>query len=511
MSRIVFQLANAVGPGGAPYLSISLEEPKVFNSQDRPFACSGNEAEFTAMKAAVLDSDAIKKAGGRLFTAVAEHPDIAQYLQTALQTKAGGRYPVYVEIATSAGAEALPWEALCSPTGEYLGLDERWALARMVEPQVSGAPFYTLTPPIRIAAILSCLGISAAGELAALREAVVATGPGRAELLVIASEEQLVIDLQAELDAKSAPEVARVEVMPSDLGVLQAMVSTFRPHVLHLFCHGSIEGSPHVRLALKSDWKAKNPTAGLLAEARDFHDFTVRTDDLPWLVVLNCCEGAAPGASADAQSLALGLALEGIAPAVVGMREPVVSDTANLLTSALYTKLLADVDARIGAAGQPPQPLDWAHLVVSARDRLARIHDGLVLSQAAASTKEWTLPVVYVRPDEFHLQVMGAPPEPEPVPEPEPAPEPQPEVPPPPPPPPEPPGPAAGEETAARAARLEIEALQSLLNTLPPGQAAELRAEAIARIGELANQLGVVLPPDEPPAVAAPAQAAAVQ
>ena len=103
---------------------------------------------------------------------MAAHPQIGPYLQTALQTAAGNRYPVFVEIATPAGAEALPWEALCSPEGDFLGLDERWSLARMVEPQAPAAPFYRLTPPIRIAAVLSCLGISAAGELEALRKAM---------------------------------------------------------------------------------------------------------------------------------------------------------------------------------------------------------------------------------------------------------------------------------------------------------------------------------------------------
>ena len=137
----------------------------------------------------------------------------------------------------------------------------------MVEPQAAAAPFYRLTPPVRIAAVLSCLGISAAGELEALREAMRAAGPDRAKLLVIASEEQLIIDLQAEIAAGTAPELARVELIPTELSVLQSTISGFGPHVLHFFCHGSLQGSPHVALALKSDWQAANATSGLLAEA----------------------------------------------------------------------------------------------------------------------------------------------------------------------------------------------------------------------------------------------------
>jgi hypothetical protein len=137
MNRIVFQLGSSVAPDGQLFVSISLGEPRVFGSHARPFACPASDPAFAALKAAVLAEDSIKRAGNTLFAAVSAHPDVQQYLQTALQTAVGGRYPVYVEIATPAGAEALPWEALCTPNDHYLGLDERWALARIVEPPPS--------------------------------------------------------------------------------------------------------------------------------------------------------------------------------------------------------------------------------------------------------------------------------------------------------------------------------------------------------------------------------------
>jgi hypothetical protein len=495
VNRVVFRVANSVDQYNQPFVSISLEEPLVFGSPDYPFPCNGNETEFAALKSAVLEADSVRAAGGRLFNAVAQNPDIAQYLQTALQTGNGARFPVYVEIATNAGAEALPWEVLCSPGGDFLGLDERWSLARMVQPPGSAAPFYTLEPPVRIAALLSCLGVPADGELAALRESVTSFGPARAQLLVIASEEQLVVDLRKQMEDGQAPEIAAVELVPGDLDQLQALVAGFAPHVLHLFCHGSIKGSPHVQLALKSDWKGA-ASSGLLLEAGDFRDFTSRTDDLPWLVVLNCCEGAVAGEGADAHSLALALALEGVAPAVVGMREPVISNTANAVTRGVYGKLMAGLAERMDAADQDVQPVDWALFTVAARDRLARIHEGVPRTQAAASTKEWTLPVLYVRPQEFQLSVLPAsPPSPTPSPPPIPgapeepagdAPEGEPPSPPPPPAPP-------ADDTAERTARLEIEALQAVLATLPADQAGPLRDEATARIAELAGQLGVSL------------------
>jgi hypothetical protein len=457
MKRVVFQLFGSMTEDNEPRLDIKLEEPAVFGSRARRFTCEVNDHAFVALKSAVLAPDAVKLAGSRLFSAVAAHPDIQQYLQTALQAAVGSRCPVYVEIATADDAEAFPWEALCSPNGDYLGLDERWALARIVEPDTELPAVYTLRPPLKIAAVLSCLGISAAGELAALRQAIRQAGQGSARLLVVASEEQLVADLMAEVAAGTAPEIERVEVIPTELTTLQAIVSKFAPHVLHLFCHGSIEGEPHVSLALKDDWETPEPTSGLLAEAADFQWFTSRTDALPWLVVLNCCEGAAVGDGADARSLTLKVASKGVAPAVIGMREPVVSGTANLLTQTLYPRLLADILARNGDGGQ--QPLDWACLVAAVRDRLRRT-TGMAPSQAAASSKEWTMPVIYVSPDGFQLKVEP------------------------------PPAPAE----AARAVRLEIEGLQALLAGLPPDQAAALKSEAESRIEELARQLGLSVP-----------------
>ena len=75
------------------------------------------------------------------------------------------------------------------------------------------------------------------------------------------------------------------------------------------------------------------------------------------------------------------------------------------------------------------------------------------------------MPVIYVRPDEFQLRV-----------EPHPAPDRIAEAPPP--------------QASDREARLEIEALQALLASLPPDQAPGLKAEAAARIEFLSQQLG---------------------
>lgn len=463
MNRLIFQLADSIGFDEIPHVEISLEEPSIFGSIARPFGCNGMEAEFAALRQAVFDGNCIERAGQRLYHELVKHPELKDYLTTALQVQTPDRYPIFVEIATGSGIESLPWETLCSPAGEFVGLDERWGLGRIVDSPAPVSQFHMFTPPLRIAAVLSCLGIPAADELRALRSATCAAPGLQIELLVIVSEEHLYDSIRAEINAGTAPGV-RVELIPGQLGRLQRAVTAFKPHVLHFFCHGSTQDGPHIQLAVKSDWVLGTAANSLRIEARQIRDFTARTDDLPWLIVLNCCESAAAGAMQDLQSLALRLVYDGAAPAVVGMREPVLSDDANLLTEAFYWRLLSELSsftAGTQAHGQDAEPLNWAQLVVEARTRLAGKHKNLTPSQAAASTREWTLPVVYMRPTPFTIRPL----------------------------------PAAAQaiqpltEAEQRSARLEIEALQSLLITLPPGQAGALRDEAEQRIAFLKSRL----------------------
>jgi CHAT domain len=476
MDQIVIQLGRAVTPSLEPYASISLRKPKLLDNETLPFQCAADEDVFQALKSA--RENAVKFAGARLFDALMANPHIKPHLTTALQAAVGTRHPIAIEIATKFGAEALPWETLCSTAGDFLGLDERWSLARMVEPLTEAAPFYTLTPPIKIAAVLSCLDIPAASELDALRKAVRDSGEGRTELLVVASEEQLIVDLQAELEAGNAPEVTRLEIMPDDLDGLHRLISQFGPHLLHFFCHGSLEGSPHVLIAKKEDWDKQSRVSSITAEATEFAGFTRRAADPPWLVVLNCCEGAGAEFASDSQSLALSLAVNGVAAAVVGMREPVVDTTANKLTEALYTNLLTDIAALIDTRSEKPQPFDWPRHVAAARDSLARV-PGKSRREAAASTREWTMPVLYIRPEEFKLQLEWAPPASRGIDD---APSPERE----------------NAKETARAARLEITALRALLADLPADQAGPLKADAAARIRELCEELGIEPPPADP-------------
>jgi hypothetical protein len=401
MSRLVVRVLGGHEPGGQTALAIQLEDPPLLGRRPVPFACTGEEPEFTAVLDGPLSGDAVRTAGVKLYEALAANPDLKPYLDSAMQVQSPGRYPVFVELATT-GAEALPWEALCSPNGEFLGLDERWAVGRIVDTLNPLEPVWRFAPPLKVAAVLSALGVPARDELEALQAACTAAALP-VELLVLVSE----VALESSVSA-GAPPWMTVEFVPPDVEELQRRVQRFKPHVLHLFCHGSAAGSsPHLEIAIKADWVGAATASSLLVEAREVRDFTSRTDSLPWLVVLNCCESATDAGMRGAQSVAMDLIYEGGVPAVVGMREPVRSDDATLFTEAFYGQLFPELCQRIVGTGGDGGAVDWARLVVAARTRLVKKH--LKLLSAAGSGKEWTLPVVYTRPGSFAVQTSTAP------------------------------------------------------------------------------------------------------
>lgn len=456
MRRLVFELADAVGPDDTRYTALSLKEPPLYPSVAHPFRCSGEEHALIALSNGELLPEAVKNAGRYLFDSVALHPDVGQQLKVALEVEQPERRPVYVRIAAASNIEALPWESLCSPAGDFLGLDERWAVSRMVAGRGVETTSWSFVPPLRIAAILSCLDVPARPEWIALREALAASPDLTVQLLVIVSEEALFDEIRQAI-VEGVVTSTEVVLLPQDLDELQERVQAFRPQVLHFFCHGSTEGGPHVELAVKTDWDVGFAQKSLIVEPSQIRDFTSRTET-PWLAVMNCCDSAVPGGPEHLQSLALNLVYDGGIPAVVGVREPVASDDASLFTGAFYTSLGRDLAARMGAGEAAAEPVDWARFVVDARKRIAYEHSGRhTLKMAASSMKEWTLPVIYVQPQPFILLSSDA---------------------------------EAAPPVAPETARLEVTLLEGLLAKLPPDTPVDLLTDIDGRLQLLRNEFG---------------------
>ncbi len=226
-------------------------------------------------------------------------------------------------------------------------------------------------------------------------------------------------ELKAAIEGLNDPRVnVQVEFLQSRSDLLEK-VKKFAPHILHFFCHGSTEGGPYLQLATLRDWDGGDPRGSIAIAPDDLYPFsTSNVSGYTWLVALNCCEGAAPVANAataeDVYSLARLLVTNGFS-AAVGMREPIASDDAHIFCQAFYPSVLAILQEL-----QPPQgnvktdftEVEWARALYEPRTRLRdkyRADKPPLL--AASASREWTLPIIYVRPELFMLRVRFTNPE----------------------------------------------------------------------------------------------------
>lgn len=395
-----------------PQVLLQVREPDVPVNQHR-FTCAADDPVFAAMRAAGSEDEVVRIAGQRLFAALAEAPVLQPKLVAALEIQPPERRPIYLDVSSLTLGQELPWEALFAPAlGDFLGLDSRWPVGRVTSGARPAPGPWRLDGPLRIAAVLSCLGVPAEEEWQALRTAVEAAGLD-VSVLVLVSENELFKTIE---DA-DLPWVREVRKVPGDLADLQRVLTGFGPHVLHLFCHGSAADAPYLAIAVGSDWDTGTPDHSHFLEAAGVGNLLPSTADVPWLIVLNACASAAPpeGTPPDTgpQSLATALVRGYAVPAVIGMREPVLSTDAACFAEMLYRSLFDTLREAVGQ-GAGTVTIDWASLAVDARDRLRQRRGGLLPTMAAKRFPQWTLPVVTVRPKPFDLEIAPASPAPAP-------------------------------------------------------------------------------------------------
>jgi hypothetical protein len=362
------------------------------------FACLGTEDVFARLVSGSRDDDVVAAAGRRLFDELAANLGVSTVLTAALQVPANDRRSVYVDLSGADSCQELPWEALCTGDGHFLAL-ERWPVARMLGSTAGAVVPRVLQPPLRIAAILSCLGVDPTPEWEALRQ-VVESASDDVRLLLLLSD----VVLHDEL-AESPPPWLDVAMIPIDYPDLQARLTGFEPHLLHFFCHGDTAGSPHLEIATADNLQAPANGSRHRLEAAEISDLVRQPTEQPWAVVLNACTSAATVAESGARSLAAALVRDHGLQVAIGMREPVLNTDAARFTGAFYRAVLADIH-RHAAAGPIGAELDWAAFTVDARAELCRNRREL-FHLAAASYKEWTLPVVMVRRAPFTVQVAA--------------------------------------------------------------------------------------------------------
>ncbi len=379
--RIGFDLTEA----GSERLEVSLEEPVVDGAHELPY--TGREPELAALANRPPGSGSVRAAGRLLYDALAAHPAIQDELAHSVRPTGGPR-PLYLELREGGRAEGVPWESLCTPNGDFLALDPRWPVSRLVHPVDRVAGVRAFRPPLRVALVLSCLGIPAADEWRRIW-AVLAAAPFAVEVLALVSE----VTLHGEIAALGDPRITLAGV-PADIPALTQRVASFQPDVLHFFCHGSLEGGAHLEVAVANDWVTGAAVGSLLLEPHQVSQLS-SPERRAWLAVLNCCEVGAP--SGTTHSLARDLVSKGPFAAALAMREPIRPADAASVSGGLYPGLVEAVRRVVDAGGSRTE-IDWGALVVEPRRRLCADHqDGGLFTQAAASTTEWTLPVLYVR------------------------------------------------------------------------------------------------------------------
>jgi hypothetical protein len=337
-------------------------------------------------------ANAVAARGKLLREALRKHEGIAGVLDNLAVMPPGNVNPIYVKL-NEGDAELITWETLCDLKDAFVALDRRWPIGRITDPastKTRGAPLFRF--PIRLLAVISAFGIAnQAREWRFLRDAVHdARGAGLNVLLrVLVGEDALFDAVTKEIaDGLDGVEVAGV----SGTGAkIVSEIGKWKPNIVHFFCHGrSGTGKQQLEFATASDYKDADLKQGSVTISVDqLVDLGVELDN-PWLMTLNCCEGAQ--ASDDLTSIAYQVVSTAF-PAAVAMLEPVDASDAYEFTRALYGSLFAEL-AKINGAlkASASVEFEWAQVTHDARVAINDLHHG-----DAANRKEWALPALYVR------------------------------------------------------------------------------------------------------------------
>jgi len=337
----------------------------------------------------------VSQAGQCLYTRLRKHPAVKKALDTA-QASINSPCPIYIQIMSDK-AEVLPWETLCDQMGDFFTLDLRWSIGRIAQPTIHNYDEYSFELPLKIMAILSAAGIDARQEWDALYNAITSSNL-KVKLKVLVGQSTLLNHIQTinhpNIDLES------VQLVPRQPQQLEDEIEDFLPNIIHFFCHGSTIGGPHLQVATAAD-HARNDGKSRVQISTDSLSQIPTITKHTWLIVLNSCQGATP--TQDAHSLARSLVTNGF-PVVVGMREVVASSDANIFCKGFYKSMLAELKA-FESSNDPSTTICWANKLNKARRRLGQQHAGKQpIKLAAATLKEWTLPVLYVQPMPFKLR-----------------------------------------------------------------------------------------------------------
>jgi hypothetical protein len=349
-----------------------------------------------------LANASIKEVGNDLFARLSVNDDAEAALSQLLQRPADTMNPVYLEIDETT-AKTFPWEQLCVDD-TFFSLEWSWQIARMTRPLRQANRPYVTAPRLTLLVVLSALGRQAIGEWNSIKDAV-ETGWNLGldiRLLVSASE----LDVRGAIDRYIADDnhhVTRLDP-PASAGDVRGLIQDHKPQLVHLYAHGSLrDGARILTLAKPTDWDDPEKAHGSL-NIKLADVARAARDANTWLVVLNACKSAAAeqdqmGGEDDVRSFAGDLVAEGV-PAAIGHRRAIESIDAHRFALPLYEGIFRILQQPLSQPGR--HELEWASVMFDAREKLLEAHGG-----DPSTADNWSVPVLYVRPTEFLIDVAA--------------------------------------------------------------------------------------------------------
>jgi hypothetical protein len=344
----------------------------------------------------------VKTAGQDLFERLQANEEAAEALRQLVALPQDLANPVYLDI-DEPNAMTLPWEQLCVDN-TFLSLSWSWQVARLSNPIRPASKPYVTTPSIRLLAILSALHQPARAEWRQIKSSVengIEIGLD-ITLRVTATEPGLREEIKGHIDEGNRH--VRLLAPPATASDVPGLIRDHEPHLIHFFAHGSRrEGSPVLTVAKTTDWDDQSRSHGSLnLKLEDVGRAAANSGS--WLIVLNSCSSAAPAnervdGEDEVGSFAAELVSAGV-PAAIGHRKAIESNDANRLARALYPEVLRLVRDCVSVPGR--RELDFASVMHSVRQLLREAHG----NGDAAAADNWSVPVLYLRPNPLAIEVV---------------------------------------------------------------------------------------------------------
>jgi CHAT domain len=281
--------------------------------------------------------------------------------------------------------QAIPWEAIHNPAHQFLTVHKSLCVEREIKQiSVSGPRERLVAGRLKISVILAAAGTNSQEEWQVLSAAV--NGWGQS------------VDLLVIVDSLKMEKTVKTTAFNGNISIQTALVATeyairksladFQPHILHVFCHGSLANSQYIELSTPASVLGGPPvvmTPFMFAEIKSL-----------WVLVLNAC--AAGGAVGNGSTSFAADTVKNGVPFVAAMREMVDSTTVSHFTAGFYRGLFSSLQALFTTS--TTISLDCRSAMIAGRQSIIGQGPGVAGLDA---NKSWTFPVLYC--GEFDLKI----------------------------------------------------------------------------------------------------------